>query len=228
MIDIHTHVLPFVDDGCQTLEESVELVTELYKKGVTDIICTPHLSHKFVATEESILNSMDALRAELKKLNLPVNLYYGRELFLGRTLVKEVKPFSEYSLNGTDFVLVEFSFEEYTEIKEYVYSLVRKDVKPIVAHFERYSYADINTALEVKRLGGHVSINASSLMPFSKYRKQALRLLNNGLIDFIASDAHYGRKTCMDKAYNLVKRKFGKRASEILFKLNAELIINGK
>ena len=228
MIDIHTHVLPFVDDGCASLEESVALVSELFNKGVTDIVCTPHYSGKFKATKSDITENILKLSNVLKEKGIDVNLYYGREVFMGRTALKEMQPFSEFTLNGTDFALIEFSFNDFTEICEYVYSLVLKGIKPIVAHFERYTYADLNTALEVKRIGGHVSINASSLFPFNSNRRRALRLLNNGVVDFIASDAHFGRKIAMDKAYNMVKRKFGERGADVLFNLNAELIIKGK
>lgn len=228
MIDIHAHVLPFVDDGCQTIEQSVELVIELQKKGVTDIICTPHFSRRFTCTKEEILKNIDTLKKELDRQNVNVNLYYGRELYLKESLLDKIAPFSEYTLNGSEYSLIEFSFSEYIEIKEYVYELVRRGVKPIVAHFERYDYLDLETAVEVKKLGGLISINALSLMPFNGCRKLAMSLLNNGLVDFIASDAHFGRKTCVDKAYNLVKRKFGINASELLFNKNAELIIKEK
>lgn len=225
MIDVHAHVLPFVDDGAKTVEESIEMIMELYAKGVTDIVCTPHFSRRFTSTKEEILKSIDVLRDALKKKNLPVNLYYGRELYLRESLLKEITPFSEYTLNDTEYALIEFSFTDYTEITEYVYELNRRGVKPIVAHFERYDYANIETALEVKRAGGLISVNASSLSPFNIKRRFALKLLSHGLVDLITSDAHYGRKTCIKKAQNIVKRKLGKNGVESLFELNAKPII---
>jgi protein-tyrosine phosphatase len=225
MIDVHAHVLPFVDDGAKTIEESVELVRELYFNGVTDIICTPHFSRRFTSNREEILKSIDLLGTELKKQNLPVNLYYGREIYLRESLIEEITPFSEYTLNDTNYALIEFSFTDYTEITERVYELVRRGVKPIVAHFERYDYADIETAKEVKRAGGLISVNAGSLNLFNPKRRFAIKLLSYGLVDFITSDAHYGRKTCIKKAKNIVKRKLGKSGVQALFELNAKPII---
>ena len=227
MIDIHTHVLFSVDDGCEDISQSIDMLKDAYFKGVTDIILTPHSNRKYQTKVDDIKEKFDILKAEIKKQNVPINLYLGQEIY--------VKFFSEeklfigdiISLNDTPYVLIEYPFIDQYEIVESVYDIHRKGLIPIVAHYEKYMTASIYEASEIKQAGGLIQIDADSFLPFNRAKKLVKGLLKEDLIDFIASDVHINRKNVIDYAYKYVVKKQGEKVAEKIFIKNAEKIIKG-
>lgn len=226
MIDIHTHILPFVDDGSKNTDYSVSLVKEAEKKGVTDIICTPHYRGGYKKTPNEIIASFEKFKQKIGKENVSVNVYLGQEIYAGRNLIKLLEDSSVLSMNATSFILIEFDFNEPAEIIETVYELTLLGYKPIVAHFERYTYATIENAYEIKRLGGYIQINAESIVKL-RTRRFVNKMFSHGFVDFVASDIHVDRKNYMGKAFKYIKKKFGKDAAEVVFELNPKRIIKG-
>ena len=100
---------------------------------------------------------------------------------------------------------------------------------PVIAHFERSTYADVSVAEEVKALGGYIQINADSFFGKGKkaYYKKIKSLFKDGLVDFVASDVHAFRENYFNKAYNFVLKKFGESTANAVFNENALKIING-
>ncbi|MBP5467183.1 MAG: hypothetical protein J6Y43_06460 [Clostridia bacterium] len=132
-----------------------------------------------------------------------------------------------FTLNGGKYVLLEFSTKHEKDIVEEVYTFTGKGYIPIIAHIERYYYADIETAKEIKELGGLIQVNAGSVCErFGPYGKKAAAFIKAGLVDFVASDVHFRRKNRMLKAYNAVAKKFGRETADRLFTENAEAILN--
>ena len=85
VIDIHTHIIPNVDDGSFNLETSIFLIKEEIKQGITDIICTPHFRRgMFETSREEILENYNLLKEEIKKQNLNINIYLGQEIYIRR------------------------------------------------------------------------------------------------------------------------------------------------
>ena len=227
MIDIHTHILPFVDDGSGRIEDSLKMLEAEISAGVTDVFLTPHLRDGFTTSESELKKAFAEFLETVKKRGLNVKLYLGQEIFLPSDKpqlngVQQIVP-----LNGTKYVLIEFDFLQYVDMVDTVYEIVRLGYTPIVCHFERYFYADFETAYNIKETGGMIQLNADSVMGDNKsVKKFARKLLKYGLVDFIASDIHVGRINRMAEAKAYVEKKFCTEYAEDLFCLNAEKIIN--
>ena len=230
MIDIHSHLIPMVDDGSETEEISLNMAKGLYEQGVTDVICTPHFTNGYKAEYEEITKLAEKLKADLKEAGVPLNIYLGREIFVTKLTKQQLKEYDrKFTLNGSEYVLIEFDLVNQSEIAETVYEIANKGYIPIVAHIERYEYCTIDEAIEVKEMGGMIQVNADSIAGTSKklHHKMVKKLFKNGLVDFVASDLHDGRDIVMQDAYKIVKRKFGEETAEEVFYKNAKKILKG-
>lgn len=228
MIDIHAHVLPSVDDGSKSMDETLALLTEEEKLGVTDVICTPHLRTKYRAEKPELVELVDKVQKIATDKGLKIKLHLGRELYVSKHYKSNVKNFSA-TMPNEKYVLIEYNFGYECEIVETVYELSSMGLIPIVAHPERYSYITLSDIEELKSLGALIQINAESVTAslFSRSGRFAKKLLSKGLVDFVASDIHYGRKNCLGKAYSFVSLKHGKEYANQIFKENAKKIIEG-
>ena len=229
MIDIHAHVLPLIDDGSASLEQSLKILKTAVEQGVTDVIATPHLRGEYNASPEKIKDELNAFYHKVKESGINVNLYPGQEIFIDGDYKKLFSSNSVLGLNQTKYVLLEFDYFEDFDIAEVVYELKTMGYVPVIAHFERYSYAGIEVAEEVKALGGLIQVNAESLVGKDKrsYLKKVKKLFNEGLVDFVASDVHDFRENMLLKAFNFVSKKFGKATAQAVFNENAKMIIGG-
>lgn len=229
MIDIHTHVLPNVDDGSESYQNSLDMLKNACEQGITDLIITPHLRDNYRLTGEQLKAEFNKFCAQVKEDGVDVNLYLGQEVFIEKEFKKLFTDKSVVTINNSSFVLIEFDYEQDFDIAEVVYDLILLNYKPIVAHFERYIYADISVAREIKSLGGYIQINADSLVGKSKkaYFKKVKKLFKEGLVDFVSSDVHAFRENNLKKAFDLVNKKFGAYTAKAVFKENALVMING-
>ena len=228
MVDIHSHVLPYLDDGSDDIETSLAMVRNAVERGATIIFCTPHYRKPYIKPVERIKQSFSALVDAVKKEGIEVELRLGEEVYMRPDMIEKLKNGEALTLNGTPYVLVEFDFEVYSSIPMVAEMLVKAGYTPIIAHLERYRYADLDMAEEVKKVGGLIQINANSISGRAKkwYYKKVKKLLKANLVDFIASDYHDGRQYTMDVTYKVIKKKFGASTAEKLFYTNAMRYLN--
>lgn len=225
MIDIHSHILHCVDDGSHNMEQSLAMLSEEARQGVTDVVLTPHYRADYLTKTDNILAKFSELKTRAEQAGINVKLYLGQEIFAFEDIVKAIKEGNVLTINGGKHVLVEFSLKHVSDISETVYVLKENGFIPIVAHIGRYFYANVQTAREVKELGGLIQINAKSVCGSFIYRRKAFAMIKAGLVDFVASDVHHNRKNLMQKAYKKVERKFGKATADKLFTENAKAIL---
>ena len=224
IIDIHSHFLPESDDGFSSPTDSLNDIKRFYEEGVTDIILTPHHRRRYNLPPEELKCRFENYKKKVSEI-VPVSLYLGQEIYAQEDIKEDLKAGKLLTMNGTEYVLIEFSFNVEAEISETVYELANLGYKPIVAHLERYAYADLSVAEDIKSVGGFIQINADSLIDGERtYRKKAREFLKNGLVDFIASDHHHKRPFALKKALGLVERKRGVETAEKLFFGNAAKI----
>ncbi len=230
MIDIHSHLLPFVDDGSDSVEKSIELLRQAYNQGVTDMILTPHFRDEFVEDEQSLKERFQQFKQEVVESGVNVNLYLGREIHVRNDYKRALQEFKPESLNDTKYLLIEFDFDAESDIVNIVYELARRGFIPIVAHLERYGYADEEMAFDIKQSGGLIQINAQALIKAeARAQKKFLnKMLAENLVDFVASDMHMNRQYLMKKAYKKVAKKYGKNTANAIFYQNAQKIIQGQ
>lgn len=226
MIDIHSHLLPCVDDGSISAEKSFAMLREAASFGVTDMILTPHSHLRLNLGPEGLKGVFDMFKNAALNLGIGVNLYLGQEIYFSPDFAEELKN-PLFTLNGTRYVLAEFDFYEKTDVADAVYELSVKGYKPIVCHVERYTYLTISDVKAIKECGGEIQVNADSIINknLKGDHKRAKAVLKEGLCDYVASDMHYGRVNCMAKAYGFVCKKYGKDTADKLFTLNARKII---
>ncbi len=229
MIDIHTHILPFLDDGSDTLAHSLEMVKKEEALGVKDVILTPHHRFSYKHGKKEIEQAFDEFVKEVKKSGIDVNLYLGQELLVDRHFKEFIDSGELITLNGSKYVLIEFSLSQEQSFLDPVYEFVRLGYKPIVAHLERYFYADLDMAYQIKELGGLIQVNARSVIGKDnrKSKKLAKQFLKAGLVDFVASDVHYFRDNALKESYQHVLKKYGQALADEIFNDNAQKILKG-
>lgn len=229
MIDIHTHILPFVDDGSIDKNISLDMIKECVRQGITDVILTPHYRHIFKLPPNVLQSEFEKFKKLVCSENLPINLYLGQEIYIDDSYKQVFACKKVLTMNKSKFVLVEFNVEKDVDIADVIYELKILGYTPIVAHYERYLLADVATALEIKSLGGLIQINADSIVGKNKryYAGLIKKLFKNNLVDFVASDVHHNRENHLLLAKQFVQKKFGIDVAEKVFALNAKMIIKG-
>ena len=211
MIDIHTHILPNVDDGSSSLEVSLAMVKHELSIGVNTIICTPHhILHRYDKTVEEIKQSYKLLTEEVKRQNLPVTILLGQEICYTHRedAIKLLQECKLLTLNNTNYVLLEFSFtREPEDITDIIYNFSIKGYKVIVAHVERYNWITLDKVMSLKSEGAIIQVNSGAIIGAAGWKEKRFshKLLKKGLVDVIASDVHSFRYSTLDKAYKKVK-----------------------
>lgn len=232
-IDIHSHLLPGVDDGAQTIDESLFLLQQAINDGVEYLVLTPHYikNGEFRLKSEEIIARYQEFKQIVLSKGLDIKLLLGNELYIHQDLDEMIMKKEVCSLNNTSYVLVEFPFDKYKdEYDEYLYNIALNGNKIIIAHPERYGYVQANVDFCKRWLkeGYYLQANQNSL--FNYCEKTTIKLLENDWISFIASDAHNKNRPCaLSKAYDKVKNKFGEKQANRLFMENQySLLTNSK
>lgn len=227
MIDIHTHILPLVDDGSGSLTDSLKMLKNSVNQGVTDVFLTPHLRRNYALDEKSTKKAFVEFSSVVKSQGINVNLYLGQEIYISPDNPHLQSVQQIITLNDSKYVLIEFDFSEPTDIVETVYEASRIGYKPIVCHFERYLYSTLEMAEQIKENGGYIQVNAHSVTGENKSTKKfTKKLLKERLVDFVASDLHSARTSSLKEARELVEKKYGKDYANELFYVNAKKIID--
>jgi protein-tyrosine phosphatase len=196
--DMHSHFIPAIDDGSDSIETSVTLIKGLVELGYTHIITTPHvMSDHYPNSSEDILNGLENVRKRLNTEGVNVTLnaaaeYYMDEYFLN---LLDTQPLLTLWDN---YVLVEMSFYSPPRgWEDYFFKIALKGYQPILAHPERYPYFHKSYVeyAEIKEKGVALQVNLLSLAGYygESVKKTAFRLLDDKLIDYIGTDAHHVR-----------------------------------
>ncbi len=229
MIDIHTHLLPEVDDGSSSIDASLEMARNLVEEGVSIAVLSPHYRGRYTLEKSVLEQKFNDFSNLLEKENIPLKVFLGQEIYITSDYKKKIREGETLGINQGKYVLCEFSFDKDGDVADIVYEIKTMGYKPIVAHLERYSYADLDTAFEIKECGGYIQLNAGSIVsPANKKQKKLIKaLFKEKLVDFVASDVHEFREPLMKKAYVYVQKKFGKEIADKVFIENAKEIIEG-
>jgi len=236
MIDIHTHILPSIDDGPETIEESIELCKVAANDGIKTIVATPHSKDGVYETKSvDILKTVDVLNLKLKENQIDIKILPGAEVHISEGLVENIKSGDVLTINnGGKFVLFELPFVFIPPGTDtFIFNLKANGIVPIIAHAERISAFQRNPELvdQLVKIGARVQINAHGLTRRAnpRERKCAEWLLRNGLVHFIASDTHSlkGRPPILSAAVECASRIVGEVEARELVCHNPEQIING-
>ena len=211
MVDIHTHVIPCVDDGSPSLNESINMIKHEIAIGVDTIYCTPHHIYKrYEKSVEEIKSQFELLKKEVEKENLPIKLYLGQEICYTHRedTIAMLKSGKLLTLNNTNRVLLEFSFtREPEDVLDVIYNFNVNGYEVIIAHIERYEWMTIDKVKALRSEGALIQINSNSYLGMTTWKEKRItrKLLKLGLVDFVASDTHSFRPSSLDKSYKKIK-----------------------
>lgn len=224
-IDIHSHILPGVDDGAGSMEMSLEMLRMADGDGIVGIILTPHSKpwHRRRNCVE-IAAEAERLRDKLREEGLLIKLYTGNELYYRSGLTRELEDGLAGTLAGSRYALVEFApSADFDFIRKGVYELLTGGYRPVLAHAERYKNlcADKKGVAELTAMGCFMQVNAGSVMGRYGFGVMGLtrKMLKQGMVHFIATDAHdrKRRRPCLSECAKYVEKKFGADSSRRLF-----------
>ncbi|MGX6591133.1 tyrosine-protein phosphatase [Cetobacterium ceti] len=210
MIDIHCHILQEIDDGAKTLEESMDLLKRGMDLGFHSFILTSHYHRERGYFSENYEKSYMDLLKEIEKEKLNIKIYPGREIYLGEDYRETLKESRWESLNGSRYILIEFSPLEISSIgMKKIKEVIELGYIPILAHCERYINFKIRDYMGIKKLGGYLQVNIGSL---GKNKKLIKKLIELELIDFLGSDVHRvrGRNYELQRELKTFKKLMGR------------------
>ena len=219
MIDMHCHILYGIDDGCKTIEESIETIRNMKSVGFNTIVLTPHY------IEDSLFkanNNLKLERLEILKEDIDVNLFLGNEIFINESINELIINKEIRSINNTRYILIELPFNnQILNLDDYLYELKLKGYKIIIAHPERYTYFKDNYE-EARKLydsGVLFQVNYGSII--GQYGSSSLKLvkklLKDDMVNFISTDIHKPSSSLFDK-FDDIKHKIIKIIGEDKFK----------
>ena len=243
MIDLHSHIIPAVDDGCKNEAMSLAMLRKAAASGTKAIFATSHvLSAGEHPSWETLKAGVEKLRTVCKDNDIDLDIYSGTEVFMDWELLDELAVNGSYCLNGERFgqqavtyILVELPMHfipQYAD--DFWYELRLKGVVPILAHPERYPELMANTEklLAWRREGLLLQCNAGSFAGrFGEAAEKAAKLLlKNHLVDFIGSDAHrdVGRDTDMREGASVIREVAGEEELKRISEENPRKVIQGE
>lgn len=196
-IDIHSHILPGIDDGAKTLEESVQLVTEMAGWGFERLTCTPHITKKFRNTPEIIQEKFDILNNALSANGLSIDLRMSAEYRLNPETWPEILKSGLFMPIEDRYILMEFPINEPSDMgdldpMEEFLKVISLGLTPILPHPERYFYLQHDDLLRYVDAGVKIQSNYGSIAGVygSEVCKRAQALIDEGIVSFLATDMH--------------------------------------
>ncbi len=194
--DIHSHLIPGIDDGSSSMEESIELLKGLINLGYQKVITTPHIMPDFYPnTPEIIESGLLALKAEAAKNNLDIKIEAAAEYYFDEKLLAAIEKKEPLLTFGGKHLLFETPFfNEPVQLKDLIFALQTQGYKPVLAHPERYAYLNHNKSLaeDLINRGVLFQVNINSLYSggHREIRQMAEYLIKKGWVHFLGSDCH--------------------------------------
>jgi len=194
-VDLHSHLIPGIDDGSQSIEESIKLLWALHKHGYRKVITTPHtMFDAYGNTKSSILSGLENLQKKADIYSIDICIEAASEYYLDEGLLPLIKR-KEILLISGKYLLFETSYTHRPlQLEEIIFEILAAGYVPLLAHPERYRYikqpAEEYGAL--KNLGVEFQVNLNSFNGYygTQAQKNALFLSQQGMIDFLGSDTH--------------------------------------
>ncbi|MGG3907178.1 tyrosine-protein phosphatase [Geobacillus stearothermophilus] len=236
MIDIHSHILPGVDDGAQTMDDAIAMAKAAVDEGITTIIATPHHRNgKYDNPAPNVITAVQRLNEQLQQNQIPLTVLAGQEVRIHGDVLKHWEQGDILSLTGeTPYILIEFPSDHVPRYaNQLLFEMQLKGLTPVIAHPERN--AEIiekpDRLYELVQKGVLTQVTAASVVGrFGKnIQKFSMQLIEANWVHFIASDAHNltSRSFQLRAAYDAIDREFGINAV-YFFQENAELLVSGQ
>lgn len=227
VVDMHSHLIPGVDDGSTNLEETIELIKKFKDLGIKKLITTPHIMGDFYKNSpDNLIPLRNTIREELDKLNIDISFDVAAEYYLDESFLKKIEEKEPLLTFGDNLILFETSYMNSSSLLDpVVFELQSAGYKPILAHPERYIYMynDFESYTNLFDKGVLFQLNLLSLVGYYSKgaQKIAEKLIKNNMIHFVSSDCHKSKhldlleKAMTTKAYKTLLEQ-GIRNLELL------------
>ena len=222
-VDIHSHLIPNIDDGAKDMKRSIELISSLKSIGYTKLITTPHVSDMFPNNSEIILEGYRQLKEELNFQEIDIDIEVAAEYYADEHFNNLLKNRDILTFGKEKFLLFELSyFTAPHDLESLIQEIKLAGYQPVLAHPERYLYfhGSIDNYTNLKSTTGVLfQINLNSIVNYysKEITKVVKELINYGLVDFIGSDAHHKRHV------KYLKESFSDTFYKKIFKKNTIL-----
>lgn len=233
MIDLHSHILPGVDDGAQTLEDSLEMARKAISQGITHLMCTPHHNNgKYNNPADKIIRDVAALQKELDQRGLDLTLLEGQEVRLTELLLTAIQR-DEILFTDLDntYLLIEFPTNEIPIYAEQVfYHLLNRGQVPVIVHPERNAVfrEEPNRLVSFLEMGTLTQLTAPSIVGVfgNDIQNTARIMLEHNMLYMVASDAHNlrHRTFLMKEAYAEIRKIGGIEMVEAMEQMAKDLV----
>lgn len=231
MIDIHSHILPGIDDGARDVYDTLEMALMAVNSGVRAIIATPHCNIPWSSGNylgSAYREALQKARGAIEQERMPIKILSGMEVFVTFDLPELIKEGKILTLNHSNYILIEFDFGEEPEFVDVMVARLKElGLTPIIAHPERYDFIkeDIHFAKRLVRQGCVLQTNKGSFLGHygSRSENTAFEMVKSGLVQVVASDAH---SPVARTPYMLDARRAIKEFADVkaLFETNPEKI----
>ncbi|MDE3236321.1 MAG: histidinol phosphatase [Bacteroidota bacterium] len=209
--DMHSHLLPGLDDGLETVDETIHFIQRLHQAGYRKLICTPHIfDGMYNNSPSTVLPVLEKVRADVKKNNIDIVIEAAAEYMIDHEFEQTVANRKPLLTFGDHYILVEMSYIAASPfLEKVVFDLKVLGLKPILAHPERYTYYH-NNFEQYKNLKDRGCLLQLNLLSLSGYygkpvKKIAEQLLAENMIDFAGTDMHH--QAHMDMLFRYVSTK---------------------
>ena len=235
IFDIHSHILPGIDDGAKDADETKRMLQIASEEGIDAVVATPHFTCGMSVKQAQKRKELyDAVCKWWKNKEPEKEFYLGNELFYGESLVDALEAGAAMTMNGTRYVLVEFPiYAEFSYVQKAIQSLQYAGYIPIIAHVERYEHMQERGNIQsLVDMGAYLQVNVSSIVGnhglIAQHR--IVRYMKAGLIHFVASDAHgvRVRKPEMQECRVYLERKIGLKKTRQILEINPEKMLKGE
>lgn len=198
-VDLHSHLIPGIDDGVQSVDEAVYLLRELREWGIQKVITTPHvMSEGYTNTAETIKNGLYHVKNSLISQGINITVEAAAEYYLDEAFESKIEE-EELLTIGNKYILFEMSYmNKAPNLDEALFQLSSRGFKPVMAHPERYNYyhdSDLQSYRDLRDKGVFLQMNMGSLIgSYSpEVKRVARQMIKEELVDFISTDMHNER-----------------------------------
>ncbi len=226
MIDIHSHILPGIDDGAADMEETLQMLAIAADEGITHMVATPHYKeNRYQASPEEIKALLAKVQSAAEDAGIGIVLLAGNEVYYFSDIEEAVEEGKLLSMNGGSRMLVEFNpFADYRRIRNALDTVRGLGFHPIIAHVERYEcmLKNMKNVEEVYDMGVELQVNAASVTGEAGFKAKMFvhKLLKKQLVHYIGTDTHEAKKRApkMKKCAGILRKKYGEEyANELLY-----------
>lgn len=233
MLDLHCHILPGIDDGSKTLEDSLAMAEKAISQGITHLMCTPHHNNgKYSNPANQVIEQVVRLQQELDQRNLNLTLLEGQEVRITGTLLEDIAKGDILFTDLYDtYILLEFPTGEvpaYTE--QLFFQLLSQGHTPVIVHPERNAVfrKDPNELIPFLEMGVLTQLTAPSIVGIfgKEIQKTAKQMLKHNMLYMVASDAHNLRQRgfYLKEACEIIRKEYGQSKVDEMMQMAKDLV----